>query len=225
MAEENKNMPTVDGQYQRLIDARNFHYNNLNKWLMSFYAIIAALFLALYTLHKEGGAYLYMELCTAIVGYVVSIAAFLSGKGYYYWETNWIMLVHHYEKTYLKEIVKANGDDMRVYSVFANKKVNNNLCFLTTGANISTTKVALAITGFIMCLWGMIGIYMCINLLPSCISNCPTWSKMLFSFFASIVLTQCMVRFGGKNLESDMKPLDDLCINENNQDKSIKLEK
>ena len=30
---------------------------------------------------------------------------------------------------------------------------------------------------------------------------------------------------GGKKLESDMQPLDDLCINDNNKDMSIKLGK
>lgn len=218
MAEEKKNMPTVDDQYQRLIEARNFHYNNLNKWLITFYAIIGALFVAFYSV--KGDDY---RILVAVLGYIVSIAAFLSGKGYYYWEINWIMLVHHFEKTYLKELIKEHGDDMRVYSVFANKKANNDLCSLTKGANISTTKVALAITGFIMCLWGMIVIYMGIKLLPSSISSCPMWGKILFSFFASIVLTQCLIRFGGKKLESDMQPLDDLCINDNNKDKSIKL--
>lgn len=224
MPEEKKNMPTIDDQYQRLIEARNFHYNNLNKWLMSFYAIIAALFVAFYTLHTKG-AKLEVEIIVALVGYIVSIAAFLSGKGYYYWETNWIMLVHHFEKTYLKEIAEKYGDDMLVYSVFANKKANNDLCSLTKGANISTTKVALAITGFIMCLWGMIVIYMGIKLLPSSNSSYPMWGKILFSFFASIVLTHCLIRFGGKKLESDMQPLDDLCINDNNKDKSIQLGK
>ena len=32
-------------QYEKLIAARNYHYDNLNKWLMSFYVIIGALFM------------------------------------------------------------------------------------------------------------------------------------------------------------------------------------
>lgn len=220
MSPEELNEKRMQKQYQRLIEARNFHYENLNKWLITFYAIIGALFVAFYSVRGDD-----YRIIVALLGYIVSIAAFLSGKGYYYWEINWMMLVHHFEKAYLKELIKEHGDDMRVYSVFANKKANNDLCSLTKGANISTTKVALAITGFIMCLWGMIVIYMGIKLLPSSISSCPMWGKILFSFFASIVLTQCLIRFGGKKLESDMQPLDDLCINDNNKDKSIQLGK
>ena len=40
---EGKEMSFEERQYQRLIDARNFHYENFNKWSLYFYAIIAAL--------------------------------------------------------------------------------------------------------------------------------------------------------------------------------------
>ena len=225
MPEEKKNMPTVDDQYQRLIKARNFHYDNLNKWLITFYAIIGALFLALHTLHADEHLHRYMELCIAIVGYVVSIAAFLSGKGYYYWETNWILLVHHFEKTYLKDLVKEYGDDMKVYSVFANKSVNENIATLSDGANISTSKVALAVTAFITWLWGTIVIYMCINLLPDSYSEFDIWIRILVSLSVSAVLTCGLVRLGGVFFQSNMKPLDDLCITDNNEDIPIKLDK
>ncbi len=213
-----------DKQYERLIKARNFHYENLNRWLMTFYVILGALFVAFYTIHTKE-ATLKVEIIVALVGYIVSIAAYLSGKGYYYWETNWIMLVHHFEKTYFKEIIEEYGDDMRVYSVFANKNVNENISSIKEGANISTSKVALAVTAFIAWLWGTIVIYMGINLLPAPYSEYDVWIKIIFSLPLSIVLTQCLVRLGGVAFPSYMKSLDDLCITQNNEDKPIKLPK
>lgn len=154
MVEEKKNMLTVDDQYQRLIDARNFHYNNLNKWLMAFYVIIGALLVAFYNLYP-----LNIAILIAILGYVISIGAFLSIKGYFYWEVNWIMLIHHFEKVHFK------NRDERVYSVFANKETNNSLNPIK-GANVSTTKVALVMTTLIIVVWGVIVFYMGINYLP-----------------------------------------------------------
>lgn len=153
MSEETKHMTEEekkDKQYEWLIAARNFHYENLNRWLITFYAIIGALFVALYHIH---GSHHLMELCVAIVGYVVSIAALLSGKGYYYWETNWIMLIHQYEQ------IEIDRNVDKVYSIFANKEANNQAYNPFAGANISTTKVTLAITTFIAVLWGVIVFY------------------------------------------------------------------
>ena len=99
-------------QYQRLIDARNFHYENFNKWSLYFYAIIAALFMGYY--HVGGN--IVLSSVIALVGYVVSICCYLSGKGYYYWEINWIRLLHNYEKEVLKET--KDHEEMRVYSRF-----------------------------------------------------------------------------------------------------------
>ena len=194
-------------QYEKLIKARNFHYEHFNKWLMSFYVIIGALFVALYKIHTEPPIHVHMELCVAIVGYIVSVATLLSGKGYYYWETNWILLVHKFEKTYLKEendIFKS-----RVYSVMADKNANNSICNPIMGANISTSKVALAITWFITVLWGMIAIYFVIKMLyVDCLhSMC---CRVIVSVLASIVSTQILLYIGGILFPSDLHNLDEL---------------
>lgn len=203
-------------QYQRLIDARNFHYDNLNKWMITFYAIIGALFLALHTLHADVNSHRYMELCVAVVGYVVSIGAILSIKGYYYWETNWIMLVHHFEKVYFA----AESMEMRVYSVFANKKENNGIGFIRQGANISTSKVVLAITGFISWMWGVIVVYFCINLIS--ISNNLIFCKILYACIASFVLTYLLVVVGGHLFPSDLSNHDNLELTKDNINKPFK---
>lgn len=205
MTEEEKK----DKQYERLIAARNFHYDNLNKWLITFYAIIGALFLALWTLHASATMHRYMELCVAIVGYVVSIGAILSIKGYYYWETNWIMLVHYFEKNNFKE----NGE--RVYSVFANKNANNCVCNPVAGTNVSTSKVALAITTFIAVLWGTFALYFSANLLmETCEFKdvCPKSIVVPISMCISCLMTMILLYKGAERFSSDLSGLDDLNI-------------
>ena len=197
MTEEEKK----DTQYERLIAARNFHYENLNKWLMTFYVILGALFVAFYTVKG-----LENQVIVAIVGYIVSIAALLSGKGYYYWETNWIMLVHDFERRHIEP------QEDRVYSVFANMSANNSICCPTKGANISTSKVALAITAFISWLWGAIMIYFILKWLSCpCLEKCECM-KALLAGLGSYPMTRGLVWLGGKLFPSDMKPLDDLQI-------------
>lgn len=197
--------PDQEKQYEKLIKARNFHYENLNRWLITFYAIIGALFVALYHIH---GSHPLMELCVAIVGYVVSIAALLSGKGYYYWETNWMILIHHFEKVNL-----AHKED-RVYSVFANKHANNCICNPIAGANISTSKVALAITTFIVVLWGTFSLYFCANLLMKCLelqNVCPT-AIVVISICVSCIITMLLMYKGAKYFPSKLNDIDDLNI-------------
>ena len=208
-------------QYDRLIKARNFHYENLNKWLITFYAIIGALFVALWTLHKEVALHRYMELCVAIVGYVVSIGAILSIKGYYYWETNWIMLVHHFEKVYLADEPK----DMRIYSVFANQNANSDIGAIRQGANISTSKVALVLTCFIAWIWGVIVLYFCIILLPIEGNDGISCCKLLFSGIVSFAITYVLVLVGGHFLKSNLDNIDDLELTKENIDKPLKTKK
>lgn len=205
-------------QYQLLIDARNFHYDNLNKWMITFYAIIGALFLALHTLHADVNSHRYMELCVAVVGYVVSLGAILSLKGYYYWETNWIMLIHHFEKVYFANEPK----DMRVYSVFANQKANSDIGDLRQGANISTSKVALSITSFISWLWGFIVVYFCISIIDVSIHNNLLCCKVLYSGIVSLALTYILVLVGGQLFLGDLGNIDDLELTKDNINKPLK---
>lgn len=213
MAEAKKQYMEVEKekQYDRLIKARNYHYDNLNKWLMTFYVIIGALFIALYTLHTGKASHRHMELCVAIVGYIVSIAAWLSGKGYYYWETNWIMLIQHFEQ------VNFDCNDDKAYSVFANTSANKSLCCPVSGANVSTSKVALAITTFITILWGMISIYLGINLLPEIGVKIPSpIFNVLLALFISFVLSFGLMALGGKQFKSDLEHIADMGLTKKN---------
>lgn len=202
MAEETKNMPSVDDQYKRLIDARNFHYENLNKWMITFYAIIGALFLALYTLHASDHLHRHMELCVAIVGYVVSLGALLSIKGYYYWEYHWIERLYRFER----QVYHYDHDEMQVYSAFADKVKHDNPKHLIDSANVSTTKVSLFITLFVTVLWGMIIIYFSNNLWIK-------WDRYVIIPIAigiSFGFTWLLMWGGAKRLYSDIEDLDDL---------------
>jgi len=202
MPEEKKNMPTVDDQYQRLIKARNFHYENLNKWLITFYAIIGALFLALYTLHASEHLHRHMELCIAIVGYVVSLGALLSIKGYYYWEYHWIERLYRFER----QVYHYDHDELQVYSAFADKIKHNKPRCLIDSANVSTTKVSLFITAFVTVLWGMMVIYFSNNLWLH-------WNRYIVVPLATALsfgLTWLLAWGGAKWLHSDLENLDDL---------------
>lgn len=222
MTQEDK----LQKQYDRLVAARNFHYENFNKWLMSFYLIIGALFIALYTLHTDEVQHRYMELLLTIVGYVVSFATYLSGKGYYYWEINWIRLVQYFENTYLK-VNKTAGEKVntkekfryRVYSVFANKEDNKCMCRPMSGANISTSKVALLVTLFVTILWGMMAFYFVVTLWP-CDGIDTRQEKVELSLLLSAVVTIALIlivsllgmleKFDIHCLNSNLEGLDDL---------------
>lgn len=145
-------MTFEERQYERLINARNFHYENFNKWSLYFYAIIAALFMGYY--HVGGN--IVLSSVIALVGYVVSICCYLSGKGYYYWEINWIRLLHNYEKEVLKET--KDHEEMRVYSRFYDIKKSSFPMTLWKGANISSSKLSLWMSFAIACSWGFLSI-------------------------------------------------------------------
>ena len=141
-------------QYQRLIDARNFHYENFNKWSMYFYAIIAALFVGYYGVataeHKPNNVDAII-LGILILGYIVSICCYLSGKGYYYWEVSWIRLLHNYEKNVLQET--ADKEELRIYSRFCDIKKSSFPETIWKGANISSSKLSLWMSFIIACSW------------------------------------------------------------------------
>lgn len=218
MAEEKKNMPSVDGQYKRLIEARNFHYDNLNKWLMSFYVIIGALFVAMQAVHIGDHLHRYLELGIALAGYIVSIAAYLSCKGYYYWETNWIMLVHDYEERRISNL------EERTYGIFGNMGANKSIWNPIKGANVSTTKVALAMTSVITILWGTIIIYFSINLLewfPDAKIVTKVGPALIVSAFTTWLLSALCAAI----LPSDLSSLKDRELNQKEENYMDKLNK
>jgi hypothetical protein len=151
MTEEEKDkFELLMKKYELLISARNFHYDNFNKWMTYFYVAIGALFVGYCTiLTSQKMIDVFHQTLVIFMGFLVSIFWYWSAKGYYYWNISFINLVNYYEKDLLKFDKKE-----RVYFVFANRNSQNNYLSPISGANISTSKVAI-LFAFLICLfWG-----------------------------------------------------------------------
>ncbi len=195
---EDKEMSFEERQYQRLIDARNFHYENFNKWSLYFYAIIAALFVGYYSLEAKATEIDNVILwCILGLGFIVSMSCHLSGKGYYYWENNWIKLIMHYEKQ-----VWPITKDYSVYSIFANKKTLNNYWSLRSGANISSSKLSLIVSFFITYAWAAMIAMRFVNEKCCCCVALSLLVALAVTWLLSVVV--------GRLLNSDLENHDDL---------------
>ena len=204
---ETKEMSFEERQYERLIDARNFHYENFNKWSLYFYAIIAALFVGYYGVLTAEHKPINVEailLGILILGYIVSICCFLSGKGYYYWEISWIKLVHRYEKEILEQT--KEDDLLRAYSVFFDKEKSSHPLLIWEGANISSSKLSLWMSFLITCSWG----YLLLCNIPVIYNFLVQYSEFAVvgaSVVATFVVTALLCYL--PCVQSDMNPLDE----------------
>ncbi len=181
--ERSIDIPTLKERYELMIKARNFHYENFNKWMTYFYVAIAALFVGLCTLVSSANQNIenknLLEYLSILLGLFVSLFWYWSCKGYYYWNVHFIMMVQYYEEHLLKLPVAE-----RVYNVFANKKIQNNYASPITGANISTSKVAILFSFIIACVWGFIFAYL---LLRSFYTNYPSTPYFLLIFCSATI--------------------------------------
>ena len=209
---ENKEMSFEERQYQRLIEARNFHYENFNKWSLYFYAIIAALFVGYYSLEtKDVNVAESIKWCILVLGYAVSMCCYLSAKGYYYWEINWIKLIMHYEKQ-----VWPLKKDKSVYSIFANEKDLNHYWNLVGGANISSSKLSLVVSFAVTYAWAAM---ITLKLLNE-YTKCPCCVALVL--LGAIAITWILSGLIGKALYSDLKNHDDLELPTKEERKNIK---
>lgn len=206
---ENKEMSFEERQYQRLIDARNFHYENFNKWSLYFYAIIAALFAGYYSLRGQNEPIdEIIKWSILILGYIVSMFCYLSGKGYYYWEMNWIKLIMHYEKQ-----VWPLKKEESVYSIFADEKGLSNYWCIRKGANISSSKLSLIVSFTITCAWAiLISMQLASNMCYCCIAL-----AIAGAIFGTWVLSALV----GWVLHSDLTNHDDLQLPAKEERKNI----
>lgn len=150
MKNSDKNKLSGKERYEFLINARNFHYDNFNKWMTYFYVAIGALFVGYYTIASSEN--LNTEKIILItLGYITSLFWYWSSKGYYFWNINFITLVNDCEKNTLKLKKKK-----RIYYVFANTKTQNNYLNPISGANISTSKIALLFSFVITIFWSIL---------------------------------------------------------------------
>ncbi|WP_157499427.1 RipA family octameric membrane protein [Flavobacterium beibuense] len=154
-------------RYEILIRARNFHYENFNKWMAYFYVIIASIILGFSYIISKNEKYStdYEDelILLGIAGFTVSLFWYWANKGYYYWNINFITLVNHYEKNLLKF-----KEHERIYFVFANKSVQNNYFSPLSGANISTSKISIFLSYLFTLAFGS---YTMTRLLKKCVCN------------------------------------------------------
>lgn len=143
----------LKSRYELIIKARNFHYENFNKWMTYFYLMISALVIGLCNILSKQDVDIFdkqknIVLVISFLGFIVSLAWHWSNKGYYYWNINFISLVNHYEKNLLKF-----NEQERIYFVFANKEKQNNYTNPLSGANISTSKISILLSYIITLFW------------------------------------------------------------------------
>ena len=121
------------------------------------------------------------------------------------------MLVNHYEKNLLKWDKRE-----RIYSMFANKDVQNRYFNPTKGANFSTSKIAILFASIIAYCWGCVLTYSILNL-PSPIDIVfPKWLIVAMSLLISFGVLSLLGQLKRKNkqhiLSSNTAPLYDLEI-------------
>lgn len=191
-----------ESHYQKLIDARNFHYENFSKWTTFFYVAIGALFVAYYSISNNNlndSNSVLMKWLVACLGYVVSLFLYWSSKGYYYWNIHWINLIHQFEN---ENINNLGG---RIYTVFSNKDNNNDYFSPVSGANISTSKITLLFGFTVAMVWG---IFIAYHLFSSC--DCERGVIYFLSILLSLVATYLFSLVPRLFLRSDISMLKDL---------------
>lgn len=193
-------------RYVLLIQARNFHYENFSKWSSYFIVAIGALFVALYS--KPESDPIKIENIILILGYLTSLFWYWSNKGYYFWNINFITLTHYYERKLLKWDKKKS-----IYSVMANKNLQNDYTNPISGANISTSKVAILFSFLVCAFWGSILTYKVTKYFCNCTER-SDWFY-IFSFLISVISTVFLSSTIGKYLlASKINHLDDLKYNQ-----------
>jgi hypothetical protein len=183
--------------YKLAVGARNFHYDNFNKWMTYFYIAIGAIFVA--EISTTNPRFLTI---LPILGFSFTVLGYLSCKGYYFWIYNWHNQVTRFENIINERKIGEENLKLRVYSVFSEgtKNDRDSINGIVQSANISTSKVNLMFF-FIICIgWA----YFLIRpfIVSSCL--CILWQRII-SILASILLTFVILNIAGCFLKSDIK--------------------
>lgn len=185
---ENDKIDEKFEKYKLLINARNFHYDNFNKWMTYYYVAIGALFVGYYTLMSGNKIDDFGEYSLMLLGLIISLFWYWSCKGYYFWNINFISLVNNYEK----EILEFDEKE-RVYFVFANKKTQNNYLSPISGANISTSKVTILFAFTVAVMWGILMIFKAFEQFD--FLNDYNWLRVLLALCASTLTVVTLSTF------------------------------
>lgn len=214
----NKKEQLILEQYRNVIIARNFHYDNFNRWTTYFYVAIGSVFFAYISLvtaeriYIKWSEFIIVKYGLLFLNFIISFFWFVANKGYYYWNIHWINLVHYYER----EILKLDINN-RVFNVVSNKKIQNDFLNPIKGANISTSKVTILFS-FVVCLIsGIMLFYIFFD--SKTISNCipinSPFLNFIFSTFISIFLIYIMLNLSKKYLKGYIKHMHNLKFNLN----------
>jgi len=188
MSDTEKNTFNIEQtRYDLIVNARNFHYENFNKWMTYYYVAVAAIFVGFYSIEESNNR---SKLWLLVVGYIVSVLWHLSCKGYYFWVKHWAAQLLKMEES----------NNYAVYSVFSEsvKKNENKLLNPLQSANISTSKVTLLFSFSIAVTW----LFLILNdSFVFCI-NKPV--DYLLDIFLSLIVTLIVVLLLGLLLKSDL---------------------
>ncbi|MBI2258196.1 MAG: hypothetical protein HYU67_04775 [Flavobacteriia bacterium] len=187
--------PSIKERYEILIKARNFHYENYSKWMTYFYVAISALFVSFYTISSKTNAEIenqdLLQFSLLVIGFIVSLLWYWSSKGYYYWNINFISMVNFYES-----VIFDWKPEERVYKVFYDKSLQNNYMSPVSGANISTSKIAILFAYVITLFWGFLLFFKCYESLNcTCNSVFIILLSMLSSIFAILILSVIIPKY------------------------------
>ena len=140
-------------QYQTIIHARNFHYEQFTRWSGYFYVVIGVLFVGYCLIVQTPAANTadcqvlgWVVLC---IGYMASVANYLSVNGYVYWWNHWNSLLKNFEK-------KACTEEDTVYNALAEKPKSDKQCGLLKGRDISPERVTIALAGMVILGWSIL---------------------------------------------------------------------
>ena len=141
-------------QYQTIIQARNFHYEQFTRWSGYFYVIIGVLFIGYCLIVQTPAANTadcrvlgWVVLC---IGYIASVANYLAVNGYVYWWNRWTRLLTNFEKKACTE------EEESVYNALAEKPKSDISCRLLKGRDISPEKVTIALAGMVILGWSIL---------------------------------------------------------------------
>lgn len=185
---EDKNAIDEKVRYDLMVNARNFHYENFNKWMTYYYVAVAAIFVAFYSLADCNDS---TKLCLLIIGYIVSILWHLSCKGYYFWVKHWTAQLLKMEKS----------NNYEVYSIFSESVVKNEnkLLYPLQSANISTSKATLFFSFITALAWSFLILKELITVFSNSVLN------TVLNIIISIIVTLILCLIFGFFLKSNLK--------------------
>ncbi len=176
-------------EYELIINARNFHYQEFNKWSRYFGLVVGALFVAYYKVDGD----MIFQVLVALLGYIVSMCWYWSNKGYTYWWIHWARYLMYVEKQLPHNFNENSG----VYGSFCQSRKDNegktiidegNYDNIISGANISTSKVVLLMSYLITMAWGFVlcDSFFCeIKDIACCHIGISILSSIVLTFFLS----------------------------------------